>query len=319
MRWLAALFAPLLLTLTGDLEGVHDPALIRHQGIYYLFSSNGQPGSMIPIRCSGDLLAWKLCGHVFDQLPDWAVKEIPGARAPWAPDISYFAGRYHLYYAVSTFGKNESAIGLATNKTLDPHDADYKWVDEGMVVRSHKEDDWNAIDPNLFIEDQHHLWLTWGSFWGGLKMRRVDPATGKLSAEDTKLYALASRPRTPEIQGSVEAPFLIRHGDSFYLFASFDFCCRGVKSTYKVVVGRSRAVTGPYIDKEGKPMSEGGGSIVIEAAGPNWRGPGHEAVLQESDRDYLVFHAYHGVTGRSSLQISTMTWEDGWPRVGVLP
>ncbi|HEV2445229.1 MAG TPA: arabinan endo-1,5-alpha-L-arabinosidase, partial [Candidatus Sulfopaludibacter sp.] len=187
---LAAGTAPEILPLTGDLEGVHDPAIIKQGGVYYVFSTNGRPGNMIPIRCSNDLLAWKLCGHVFDQLPEWAVKEIPGARAPWAPDISYYGGKYHLYYAISTFGKNESAIGLATNQTLDPGAANYRWVDEGMVVRSHKEDDWNAIDPNLFLEDERHLWLVWGSFWSGLKMRRVDPATGKLSLEDTTLYAL---------------------------------------------------------------------------------------------------------------------------------
>ena len=103
------------------------------------------------------------------------------------------------------------------------------------------------------------------------------------------------------------------------MFVSFDLCCRGAKSTYKVMVGRSRMVTGPYVDKDGKLMTEGGGTLVIEAAGPNWRGPGHPAVLQESGGDFLLFHAYNGQTGRSELKISTMVWEDGWPRVGELP
>lgn len=316
---MAAAPAPQVLTLEGDLEGVHDPVILREAGTYYVFSTNGSPGALIPIRCSQDLRRWTLCGHVFDRLPEWATREIPGARAPWAPDISYFNGKYHLYYAVSTFGKNESAIGLATNVTLDPKSPRYRWVDEGMVVRSGKKDDWNAIDANLFIERRDRLWLNWGSFWSGIKMRRIDPATGKFSNRDDTLYSLAGRPRTPEIRGSVEAPFLIRHGGYFYLFASFDFCCRGVKSTYRVVVGRSHKVTGPYVDKTGKSMVEGGGSVVIEAATPNWRGPGHEAVLQEHGGDYLVFHAYHGVTGKSYLQISTLVWENGWPRAGTLP
>ena len=310
---------PQVLALEGDLEGVHDPVIMKQGGTWYVFSTNGSPGALIPIRCSPDLRRWTLCGHVFDQLPEWARREIPGARAPWAPDISFFNGTYHLYYAVSMFGKNESAIGLATNRTLDPGSPGYRWEDQGMVVRSHKEDDWNAIDPNLFVEDSEHLWLDWGSFWGGIKMRRIDPRTGKFSASDSTLYSLAARPRTPEIRGSVEAPFLIRHGDWFYLFVSFDFCCRGAKSTYNVVVGRSRHVTGPYADRTGKPMLEGGGTVVIEAATPSWRGPGHEAVLQDADGDYLVFHAYHGVTGKSFLQISTMVWGDGWPRAGALP
>jgi arabinan endo-1,5-alpha-L-arabinosidase len=150
-------------------------------------------------------------------------------------------------------------------------------------------------------------------------MRRLDPETGKLSEKDTTLYSLSSRPRTPPIDGSVEAPFLVRHGGYFYLFVSFDRCCRGAKSTYNVVVGRSKKVTGPYLDKTGKPMTEGGGSLVIEATTPDWRGPGHEAVLQEKGGDYLVFHAYNGKTGRPFLQVSTIAWEDGWPKVATLP
>jgi arabinan endo-1,5-alpha-L-arabinosidase len=225
-----------------------------------------------------------------------------------------------VYYAVSTFGSRNSAIGLATNRTLDPKDPDYQWVDEGLVLRSYQDkDDWNAIDPNLVVENGNSVWLDWGSFWGGIKMRRLDPQTGKLSAADATIYSLCSRPRAQPIDGSVEAPFIVRNGAYWYLFVSYDFCCRGVRSTYNVVVGRSRQIAGPYIDKAGKPLTEGGGSLVIEATTPNWRGPGHEAVLQEPGQDYLLFHAYHGTTGQSYLQISTMVWEDGWPRVGALP
>jgi arabinan endo-1,5-alpha-L-arabinosidase len=207
-----------------------------------------------------------------------------------------------------------------TNETLDPKSPKYKWADEGLVLRSYQEkDDWNAIDPNLFIEDKDNVWLNWGSFWGGIKMRRIDPATGKFSTKDTEMYSLSSRDRAQPIGGSVEAPFIVKHGGYFYLFVSFDRCCRGVNSTYNVVVGRARKVTGPYVDKDGKPMPEGGGSLVIASSTANWKGPGHEAVLQEPGGDYLIFHAYHGTTGRSFLQISTMIWEDGWPKVGALP
>jgi arabinan endo-1,5-alpha-L-arabinosidase len=316
---------PVVLELTGDLR-VHDPVIIKQKDTYYVFATGGRWGAgTIPIRRSKDLHNWTLCGYVFEELPEWATEEIPGARDAWAPDISYYNGKYHLYYAVSTFGKNDSAIGLATNKTLDVNSPDYKWVDEGLVVRSYEgKDDWNAIDGNLVVEDNRNVWLCWGSFWGGIMMGRIDPETGKLSTKDTTLYNLARRPRTnphqtPPVEGAIEAPFIIRHDGYWYLFVSFDFCCRGANSTYNVVVGRSRRVTGPYLDRSGKPMLEGGGTLVIEATTPNWRGPGHEAVLQEPGGDYLVFHAYNGKTGRPRLHISTMVWENGWPRVGTLP
>src|SRR5262249_10247433 len=149
---------PEVLTLDGDTEGVHDPVIIKEGDTYYVFCTGvgrGVPG-VIPIRTSKDLRHWELAGTVFDKLPEWATKEIPGGRGAWAPDISFFSGKYHLYYAVSTFGSRNSVIGLATNATLDPKSPRYKWEDEGMVLRSYQDkDDWNAIDPNLFYENKH--------------------------------------------------------------------------------------------------------------------------------------------------------------------
>jgi arabinan endo-1,5-alpha-L-arabinosidase len=317
----AATKEPRLLQLSGDLS-VHDPCIIKENGTYYIYCTGGGWGrGVIPVHCSTNLLYWRRCGSVFKHLPKWAAKEIPLARGAWAPDISWFNGKYHLYYAVSSFGVNDSAIGLAVNDTLDPSSPRYKWVDQGMIVRSRPGvDDFNAIDPNIVIQNKTHVWLCWGSFWGGIKMRRIDPATGKLSLTDTNLYSLAARPRlhppqTPPVEGAIEAPFIVRHGRYWYLFASYDFCCRGTNSTYNVKVGRSRKVTGPYLDRIGKPLTDDGGTPVVEAQTPLWSGAGHEAVLYDNGQDYLVFHSYNRETGRSRLQISTMVWDHGWPRV----
>jgi arabinan endo-1,5-alpha-L-arabinosidase len=259
-------------------------------------------------------------------VPDWIQKESPKTRELWAPDISYFRGEYHLYYAFSVFGKNTSGIALLTNKTLDPASPKFHWQDRGLVLRSTADDDFNAIDPNLVFDAKGRAWLSFGSFWTGIKMRRIDPMTGKLSIKDSRLYALAQRerpenppPAPPGLPGNwqaIEAPFIVRHGDYFYLFVAFDLCCRGTKSTYKTMIGRSREVTGPYVDVSGKPMLEGGGTQLL-AANQRWLGPGGESVLLQKDGDIIVFHAYDAQTGKPYLQISTISWTDGWPHAAL--
>jgi arabinan endo-1,5-alpha-L-arabinosidase len=143
---------------------VHDPVLAKEAGIYYLFST----GRGITVHTSTDRINWRLAGRVFSPPPAWTAETIPGSNDHfWAPDISFFNGKWHLYYSVSTFGKNRSAVGLATNVTLNPSRPDYQWKDEGLVVESKPGDDWNAIDPNLTLDDKKQPWLSFGSFWGG--------------------------------------------------------------------------------------------------------------------------------------------------------
>ena len=147
-------------------------------------------------------------GRVFDKLPDWTKQEVPGSGFPWAPDILFFNGKYHLYYSISTFGSNRSCIGLATNATLDPESKDYKWVDQGKVIESLKTDDFNCIDADPVMDERQNVWLCYGSFWGGIKMPRLDFNTGKVSAEDAKLYSLAARPK-PDPR-PIEGAYIIR-------------------------------------------------------------------------------------------------------------
>jgi len=262
------------------------------------------------------LLSWRLCGDVFAHLPLWAVQDVAGLRGLWAPDISYFHGAYHLYYSVSTFGSNRSSIGLATNETLNPLSDKYRWLDQGKVISSYPTDDWNAIDPNLLLDENSQPWLSFGSFWSGIKLRKIDANTGKLDTRDATLYSLAGRPRTAGQPGAIEAPFIIRRNEYYYLFVSFDLCCRGIESTYNVRVGRARRVTGPYVDRDGKDMREGGGTLVVAGNG-RWHGPGHCAVLQSREGDRLVYHAYDAeARGISTLRISPLIWDSaGWPSV----
>ena len=320
---------PLALVLSGDYSGTHDPSIIKEGKTWYVFATGrAQQGGQLQIRCSADLHAWKFCGQVFDAVPEWIRKASPGTRDLWAPDISFVHGEYRLYYVFSVFGRNTSGIALATNRTLDPSRPGYGWVDRGLVLKSGEGDDFNAIDPNFVLDASGHAWLVFGSFWSGIKIRRLDDKTGMLSSTDTTLYSLATRrrpdnepalpPGRPAAWQAVEAPFVVHHGGFYYLFVSWDQCCRGAHSTYRTMVGRSRSITGPYLDRQGVPMIEGGGSELL-TGNARWAGPGGESVLmQPHDHDIIVFHAYDAHTGIPALQISRLTWQDDWPHAALL-
>ncbi|HUG89512.1 MAG TPA: arabinan endo-1,5-alpha-L-arabinosidase, partial [Planctomycetaceae bacterium] len=245
----------------------------------------------------------------------WTREKVPRVRNLWAPDVAFLGGRYHLYYSVSSFGSNQSCIGLATNTTLDPAAEDYEWVDQGPVICTSPEagDNFNAIDPQIVLDENGEPWMSLGSFWSGIKLVRLDPETGKRHATDTAIRPLATRPPP----GAIEAPHIHPRDGWHYLFVSFDHCCRGVRSDYKIMVGRSKSLEGPYVDREGTPLLEGGGTLVLESDG-DVRGPGHNAVLSDSGRDWLVHHFYDAeARGVPTLQIRPLTWDaDGWPRAG---
>jgi arabinan endo-1,5-alpha-L-arabinosidase len=301
---------------------VHDPVIIRQDSTYYIFCT----GQGVTVFSSEDMKHWKPEKPVFDKAPGWAVAAIPGFTGHiWAPDISFHNGRYYLYYAVSAFGKNTSCIGLVTNKTLDASSKDFKWTDHGKVIQSVPgRDMWNAIDPNLMMDENKTPWLVFGSFWNGIKMVKLSDDLTSVAQPET-WYTVASRKRDPVLPDSVagdaaiEAPFIYKHENYYYLFVSFDYCCRGEKSTYKMMVGRSEKIYGPYADRDGIPMNLGGGSVVLEG-NKNWYGVGHNAVAAFNGSDYLVYHAYDANDyGRSKLQIEKIIWINGWPYVGRRP
>jgi arabinan endo-1,5-alpha-L-arabinosidase len=294
------------LDFEGDYFGVHDPAMIEENGKYYLFSTGGG----LEIRCSDNLITWDLCGGVYFRYPKWIKEVIPGVGDLWAPDISFYNGKYQVYYAASTFGSNESAIGLATNTTLDKNHPDYKWQDEGMVIKSERGFDWNAIDPNFVLDKDGNPWLSFGSFWSGIKLIKLDKETGRRIQGDTSLISIASRAAAPR---AIEAPFIIYRAPYYYLFVSFDQCCQGVNSTYNTRVGRSEDISGPYLDMAGLDMNYGGGTLLREGT-ERWKGPGHSAIFTKDGIDYLVYHSYDAENqGRPTLRMEPIIWLDSWP------
>lgn len=296
----------------------HDPVVAKQGDTYYLFCTG--PG--ITRFTSKDLKTWTKGEPVFAESPEWATSVAPGFNGHiWAPDIIEHEGTYYLYYSISAFGKNTSAIGLVTNSTLNPTDDNYKWEDQGPVIQSVPNRDlWNAIDPNIIFDEDGTPWMSFGSFWTGLKILKLNEEL-TAPAEPQEWYPIAKRDRGKNIpdadagRAALEGPFIFKKGEYYYQFLSWDYCCRGEESTYKLVVGRSEKVTGPYLDKEGKKLTEGGGSLVIEG-NKNWYGVGHNSVFTFNGQDYTFMHGYDASDrGLPKLIVKEVNWEDGWPVV----
>jgi len=290
---------------------VHDPStIVKCKDRYWMFHT----GRGVSSAWSTNLLQWNPGPRVFTNAPEWVADAVPENRRMhyWAPDIIQQGNRYLLYYSVSSFGKNTSAIALATNPTLDPEDPSYQWTDEGAVIRSSPEVDYNAIDPAVFRDADGSLWLSFGSFWGGIKLIQLDPQTGRRVAPDSPVHALAH-------YDSIEAPFIHRHDDRYYLYVNWGFCCRGTNSTYEIRVGRSDRITGPYLDMEGRDLLVSGGTKLLGTDG-GMIGPGHAGIFSEDGGNWFSFHYYDGTRrGASTYAIRPMQWApDGWPQVGEI-
>jgi arabinan endo-1,5-alpha-L-arabinosidase len=244
------------------------------------------------------------------------VQAEPGVLGLWAPDISYFNDLYHVYYAGSTFGSNTSVIGLATNTTLDSTDPDYQWVDQGEVLASNSSVDFNAIDPNILLDTDGSVWLTYGSYWSGIKQQQIDPISGGLLSSNPTVYSLAYRPNVQ--YDPIEGSSLVHKGSYYYLFASFDNCCDAnpYQDTYRIMVGRGTSPNGPFVDMNGMDMTQGGGTQLLAGDGVTWSGPGGQtAYLDPLNGDMIVFHAIHLPDGTPYLFCNSLTWTNGWPQI----
>lgn len=279
----------------GD-TGAHDPTLLIQGERWFVFTT-GRGLQRLESTDAGK--TWRRLAPVFSQPPAWWAEAVPEHKGldVWAPKVFQHRSRTWLLYSISTFGKNRSAIGLASSDRPDGSE----WRDDGLVVASTVTDNFNAIDPDLFVETDGRMWLSYGSFWGGLRLTQLDARTLRPTGEST---FIARR------KGGIEAPTIVRHGEWVYLFASYDLCCKGGESTYNIRVGRARSVQGPYLDRDGKDLLDAGGTQLL-AGGARWKGPGHQDVVG----DWLVHHAYDTERGgKPHLRIKRLSWsDDGWP------
>lgn len=290
---------------TETQPGVHDPTVTRDErGVYTLMSTN----NLLAIAQSTDMANWTWKGSILPKVPAWMLSTYSGIENIWAPYIGKMGDRYWAYYCGSVFGKNTSLIGAMWSPTLDMASPNYKWTDVGEVWRSTTSNDYNAIDPEILLDASGKHWMSFGSFWQGLRMIAIDPATGKQLAANKTLYTVASRGG-----GAIEGPSTIRHGSYYYLFAPWDKCCDGVNSTYRTMYGRSTSPTGPFLDESGKSMSSGGGTQLVGTYG-RYVGPGGGSPFHDGRRDWFALHYYDRKrNGASHLQMREIVYgDDGW-------
>lgn len=292
-------------TRKGDIR-VHDPVMIKQGHTYYIFHT----GTGISIKTSRDKVYWSKDSSVFTRsvMPAWFTKDIPEQKGHlWAPDIHYRDGRYHLYYSVSAWMNFNSSIGYATNTTLDRHDPTYKWVDHGQVI-SYKNGGKgvNVIDPNVFVDKDKKVWLLYGSYRAGLRIVELDPRTGMLKNDPPEIITLTT--------SLGEGVFLIKGHGYYYIFASRGRCCAGNESNYQIVIGRSKNIAGPYLNKEGESWVDNKYTVFL-AGNYQEPGRGHNGFFTEDDTTYIVYHAYtRSAKGASLLNIKPLYInEDGWP------
>jgi arabinan endo-1,5-alpha-L-arabinosidase len=295
------------------LEGMPDPSIIQYRdGSFYVFTT----GTGLPIYRSEDLREWKEVDRVFaSPVPAWAAEAVRGTRGIWAPDVAKINDRYYVYYSVSTFGSQRSVIGVAASRSLDPNSPAYGWEDLGLVVGSAPgQTPFNAIDAAPFQDEDGRAYLVWGSFFGGIFLAELDPNTGKLK-DDAEHRLVAHRAAG---NNAVEAPFLSRRGDFYYLWISWDSCCAGAESTYKIMIGRSESPTGPFLDHTGRDLVMGGGTLVL-ANHDVWRGPAHNSFVSASNGDWIAHHTYdtRNLHLQRIGQVRPVYWTaDGWPVAG---
>ena len=282
--------ASLLFALDGQI-GIHDPSTV--------------------VQCNGKLYTYGTGGSSLVSDDGWTWKR--GTALPrrgLAPDVIHIGDRYYVYVAANIGAQPKAAVNMIWSKTLDPDSPDYKWEEGGVVASSDGVEDSNAIDPGVMLDpNDGRLWLVYGSYFGYIRLVELDPKTGKrINPND--------QPRNLAV--NCEASDLMYHDGWYYLLATHGSCCRGADSGYNIRMGRSKKVTGPYLDDEGVDMIEGAGKLLIGSGG-RLIGPGHFGLLdlgQGVQKFSMHWEADLDRGGASVLDIRPLLWKDGWPVAG---
>jgi len=279
-------------TLTGALES-HDPSIYKEGSTWWIMETSN---TGIGVKYSADGHAWTQGGSIYSGGLSWWKAYNGNSTTAWAPDIHDWNGKAILYYAVSTFGSQNSAIGLATATSILKGD----WVDHGAILTSKAGDNYNAIDPNFVVDASGQPWLTFGSWQTGIYTTRVDASTLKPYGTWYHLAADST---------GIENSFIMQNGAYYYLFVSKGTCCAGASSTYHISYGRSTSITGPYLDKNGVNMVNGGGT-TLDAGGGRFIAPGGESVSNGA----LVRHELDSQNSYIPiLFINDLYFSGGWP------
>jgi arabinan endo-1,5-alpha-L-arabinosidase len=304
----ALLLVPPLAALDGQ-PGLHDPStIVVHDGRFYVYATGGG----LPFSVSDDGWTWRRGGTVMEKVPGGRPgPEVlaRGGNNTWAPDVIRSGDKYFIYYSAPAT-QPKSAIGLLVGTTLDPDSPDYKWEDGGPIVWSDGVEDSNAIDPGLLRDPTNgSLWMTYGSYFGYIRLVELNPKTGK------RLY-----PDRPPVNIAInsEASVMICRDGWYYLLVTHGSCCAGANSSYNIRMGRARKVTGPFVDNMGVDMIQGGGKLFAGSSG-RAIGPGHFGLLDLGDgvqKFSLHYEADLDRGGISVLDIRPLVWRDGWPVAG---
>ena len=322
----------------SGITGLKDTSrLIKSEGKIFCYATGG--GLKMIWTSSPQTGEWNAGPEVFPERLEWWTQYSP-ANAAWAPDVVWDekSSEFRMYYCVSKWGTSTSAIGLATNKTLDPDNPEYEWKDKGIVISSEEDvDDFNALDPCPVQRSDGEWFMTFGSHFGGIKLVRLNKE-GKIYQEDATISDLARKKNT--FKSAIEAPSVYpgkKDGkEGFWLFVNWgsgNSIANGENATYEVKMGWSPDVRGPYLDKEGKDMNNGGGTVFL----PNqqkfaWDGStriarGHVGIIKDeklngTHPDWVSYSYWlknppekNGI--RMGIQ-KLIKDEDGWPKAGEL-